>query len=62
VEIKKAMIDTSKKVVALSISEKVNTSEQLTVCDVDEIDILITELPPDVEQLQPYQKKGIRIL
>jgi DeoR/GlpR family transcriptional regulator of sugar metabolism len=62
VEIKKAMIDTSKKVVALSISEKVNTTEQLTICPVDEIDILITELPPDAAPLKPYQKKGIRIL
>jgi len=62
VEIKKAMIETSKKVVALSISEKVNTSEQLTVCPVDEIDVLITELHPDAEPLEPYRKKGISIL
>jgi DeoR/GlpR family transcriptional regulator of sugar metabolism len=61
VEIKKAMIETSKKVVALSISEKVNTSEQLTICAVDEIDILITELAPDAEKLQPYRNKGLRI-
>jgi DeoR/GlpR family transcriptional regulator of sugar metabolism len=62
VEIKRTMIDSSKKVVALSISEKVNTSEQLKICDADEIDILITELSPDAEQLRPYQNKGIRIL
>lgn len=61
VEIKKAMIETSKKVVALSISEKVNTTEQLTICAVDEIDILITELQPDAEKLQPYRNKGLRI-
>lgn len=61
VEIKKAMIETSKKVVALSISEKVNTTEQLTICAVDEIDILITELTPDAEKLQPYRNKGLRI-
>ncbi len=62
IQIKRAMISTSKKVVALSISEKVNTSEQLKICEVDEIDILITELPPDAEQLQPYRNKGMRIL
>ena len=62
VEIKRTMIDTSKKVVALSISEKVNTSEQLKICEVDEIDIMITELPPDAEQLRPYRNKGIQIL
>jgi len=62
VEIKRTMIDNAKKVVALSISEKVNTSEQLKVCAVDEIDILITELPPDAELLRPYRKKGIQVI
>jgi DeoR/GlpR family transcriptional regulator of sugar metabolism len=62
VEIKRTMIDTSKKVVALSISEKVNTSEQLKICEVDEIDYLITELSPDADQLRPYRNKGIQIL
>ena len=62
VEIKRTMIDSSRKVVALSISEKINTSEHLKICDADEIDILITELPPAAEQLRPYQNKGIRIL
>jgi DeoR/GlpR family transcriptional regulator of sugar metabolism len=56
------MIDHAKKVVALSISEKINTSEQLKVCAVNEIDILITELPPDAQSLQPYVKKGIKVL
>jgi DeoR/GlpR family transcriptional regulator of sugar metabolism len=56
------MISTAKKVVVLTISEKMDTSEQLKICDVDEIDILITELPPDAKKLQPYKKKGIQIL
>lgn len=62
VDIKRTMIASAKKLVALSISEKINTSEQLRICDVDEIDILITELPPDAEQLRPYRNKGIQIL
>lgn len=62
VEIKKAMIETSKKVIALTISEKVNSSEQLTICEVDKIDVLVTELPPDAEKLKPYRNKGIGIL
>lgn len=56
------MIDHAKKVVALSISEKINTSEQLKVCAVEEIDMLITELPPDSEILRPYIKKGIKVM
>lgn len=62
VQIKRAMINTSKKIVALSISEKVNTSEHLKICEVDEIDTLITELPPEADLLQPYKNKGIQIL
>ncbi|MHA4807299.1 DeoR/GlpR family DNA-binding transcription regulator [Flavitalea flava] len=62
VEIKKAMIATSKKVVALSISEKVNSSEQLIICEVEKIHALITELSPDAEKLKPYRNKGIEIL
>lgn len=62
VEVKRTMIGHAKKIVALSISEKINTSEQLKVCAVDEIDILITELPPDAEILRPYVKKGIKVM
>jgi DeoR/GlpR family transcriptional regulator of sugar metabolism len=62
VEIKRTMMDSARKVVALSISEKVNTSEQLKVCNVDEIDTLITELAPDAELLQPYVKKGVLVM
>lgn len=61
VQVKRAMINNSKKVIALSISEKVNTSEPLKICEADEIDILVTELDPESEKLQPYKVKGIQI-
>jgi DeoR/GlpR family transcriptional regulator of sugar metabolism len=62
VQVKRAMIENSKKVVALSISEKINTFEQLKICELDDIDILVTELDPEAERLQPYKAKGIKIL
>ncbi|MFB6455299.1 DeoR/GlpR family DNA-binding transcription regulator [Chitinophaga sp. Hz27] len=62
VQVKKAMIATSRKVVALCISEKVDTTDRLKVCDVDDIDILITELHPKAKKLQPYSRKGVKIL
>lgn len=61
VQVKRAMINSAKKVIALSISEKVNTFEPLKICEADEIDILVTELVPESDKLQPYQSKGIRI-
>ncbi|NIG53084.1 DeoR/GlpR family DNA-binding transcription regulator [Chitinophaga sp. Cy-1792] len=62
VQVKKAMIATSRKVVALCISEKVDTTDRLKVCEVDDIDILITELHPKAKKLQPYSRKGVKIL
>jgi DeoR/GlpR family transcriptional regulator of sugar metabolism len=61
VQVKRAMINSAKKVIALSISEKVNTFEPLKICEADEIDILVTELEPESDKLQPYKSKGIRI-
>jgi DeoR/GlpR family transcriptional regulator of sugar metabolism len=62
VQVKRAMISTSKKVVVLSISEKVDAAEQLKICDAEEIDVLITELSPSDRKLQAYKEKGILVL
>jgi DeoR/GlpR family transcriptional regulator of sugar metabolism len=62
VQIKKAMIESSAKVVALSISEKLNTSQRIKVCDINAIDILITELDNDSPILKPYKKAGLQTL
>lgn len=62
VQLKKAMIEASKKVVCLCIAEKLNTVQPIKVCDIDKIDTLITELSPVNPLLQPYADKGVRIL
>lgn len=62
VEIKKAMIEASQKLVLLSISEKINTSQRIRICETKEIDVLITELKPTSELLNEYKKLGIEIL
>ena len=62
VQVKKAMIESSDKVVSLSISEKLNTSQRIKVCDLQEIDILITELQPSHEMLVDYKKAGLEIV
>jgi DeoR/GlpR family transcriptional regulator of sugar metabolism len=62
VQVKKAMIESSEKVISLAISEKLNTSQRLKICPVSDIDVLITELDPCHELLKPYQKTGIEIL
>ncbi|HPG12900.1 MAG TPA: DeoR/GlpR family DNA-binding transcription regulator [Chitinophagaceae bacterium] len=62
VQLKKAMIEASKKVAFLMISEKINSVQPIKVCGLNKIDILITELETDDPKLKPYAKAGIKIL
>lgn len=62
VQVKKAMIESSSRAVSLAISEKINTSQQLKVCNINSIDTIITELDPDNELLQPYKAAGLEII
>jgi DeoR/GlpR family transcriptional regulator of sugar metabolism len=62
VQLKKAMIDSCKKVVCLSIAEKVNKVQPIQVCGLKEINTLITELNPDNPILKPYVDAGIEVL
>lgn len=62
VQVKKAMIESSNKVVCLSISEKINTQQPIHVCATNHIHSLITELSPDDPLLQPYRDAGIEVI
>lgn len=62
VQIKKAMIESSQKLVCLTIAEKINSQQPIQVCETRKIDTLITELPSDDPLLEPYIKAGIRVL
>jgi DeoR/GlpR family transcriptional regulator of sugar metabolism len=62
VQVKKAMIESSDKVVSLAISEKINTMQRIKVCEIKDIDILITELDEGSPVLCPYKKAGLEIL
>ena len=59
--IKKAIINASNKVVSMVISEKINTIQPFKVCDLEFMDIMITELDPGDAKLKPYLDKGIEI-
>jgi DeoR/GlpR family transcriptional regulator of sugar metabolism len=62
VQVKKAMIESSDISVSLAISEKLNSSQKIKVCDIGDIDILVTELESTHEMLEPYSRAGIEIL
>ena len=61
VQIKKAMIKASKKTICIGISEKLNSQQKIKVANLDEIDILITELDPNDPILLPFKHKGLTI-
>jgi DeoR/GlpR family transcriptional regulator of sugar metabolism len=62
VQMKKAMIESSAQTVVMSISEKLNSSQRIRVCGLNEIDMLITELDPDSPLLEPFRRPGTVIL
>lgn len=62
VQLKKAMIEASRKVVCLSIAEKINTYQPIQISTLDKIDILITELDANNPLLKPYADVGIQVL
>jgi DeoR/GlpR family transcriptional regulator of sugar metabolism len=61
VEIKQSMVQSADLLVSLAISEKLGVSQRFKVCDIDEVDWLITELDPDSSALNEFRKKGLKI-
>ena len=62
VQLKKAMIASSSKIISLTVSGKLGTGQRYKVCDLEKIDILVTELDPQHPNLEPYQDRGMFIL
>jgi len=62
VQIKKAMINSSRKIVAPSIFEKLNSTQRFKICALDTIDVLITELEPEDVKLKGFREAKIKLL
>lgn len=56
VQVKKAMIQSSRKLAVLTIAEKLNSHHKMNLCSPQKIDYLITEIDPNDERLAKYQK------
>ena len=61
-KLKKQWWNLRKKLVCLTIAEKINSQQPIQVCDYSKIDTLITELSPDDALLKPYVEAGIKVL
>lgn len=60
--VKKAMLKGSKAVVVLSNSKKIGSNESFVVCDLDKINVLVTELPSDDPKLDGLRFKNLKII
>lgn len=62
VQVKKAMIQSASKVICLTISEKLETYQPISVCGLNKVDYLITELDDTNNTLRSFSKAGVQIL
>lgn len=60
--VKKAMIEASDKVVSMFSSDKLNTKMAHGVCDLTQLDTIVTDLDPNDGRLEEYRKSGVLIL
>lgn len=60
--VKKAMLKGSKMVAVLSNSKKTGTNEPFVVCSLNEINVLVTELPSDDPKLDELRFKNLKII
>lgn len=60
-EVKKSMIAHSKKIVALTTMEKIDTAEAYYICPSSALHTIITPAP-DEAKLEPFRAAGIRVI
>lgn len=60
--VKRAMIESARRVVCLTIAEKMNSIQPLHVCGIDKVSTLITELDADDPLLTPYREAGVEVI
>ncbi|MDR7371709.1 DeoR/GlpR family DNA-binding transcription regulator [Flavobacterium aquidurense] len=60
--VKKAMIEASDRVVSMFSSDKLNTKMPHVVCELSQLDTIVTNLDPEDLLLEEYRKSGVFIL
>lgn len=62
VQVKRAMIRSSKKLAIMCIAEKMNSVQRMKVCNLNQMSYLLTELSPDDPHLAPYRQQEFKLL
>ena len=60
-QVKKAMVETSKQIIALATVEKLGTTEPYYITSMSDIDTIITDIDPEHESLKAYKDAGIKL-
>jgi DeoR/GlpR family transcriptional regulator of sugar metabolism len=60
--VKKAMIESSDRVVSMFSANKLNTKMPHVVCELSQLDTIVTNLDPDDLRLEEYKKSGVTVL
>lgn len=61
-EIKKAMVESSRRIIALATYEKINKADAYYICPVTDIDTIITNKPADQADLVDFLEAGVHLL
>ncbi|MCS3528930.1 DeoR/GlpR family DNA-binding transcription regulator [Chryseobacterium sp. JUb7] len=61
-ETKKAMSESSKKIIALASENKLRRAESFKVCTIENIDTLITDLAANNPELESFRNIGVQII
>ena len=61
-EVKKFMLKAAREVIVLVNSGKVGTNEHFRVCDLDQVDAIVTELPSDDPRLETLRYLDLTII
>jgi DeoR family transcriptional regulator, carbon catabolite repression regulator len=59
---KQAMLNVSQKKIALGNTEKPDSTYAFKVCDLQDIDVLITDIPGDDPKLDAYRNMGVKLV
>lgn len=62
VETKRTMIRSSKKTIALANQSKLRRTEPLKICDSTDLEVLITDLAADHDELESFRSLNVRIV
>lgn len=61
-QVKRKMVENSRQVIALSTLEKMGRAEHYHICNIDAIDIIITDADPMHEELLGFTEIGIKVI